>query len=176
MEEHQEHHIKIDGKLIAELLDQGEYPSNVGEVVAISDRQICLLRRDWDELTHFRLEYLDVNDCRAIEYEKETSWFRVVAGSAFLVAAAVVAFVLLMGLDDFTTEGAPFIIAMIMLFTMGYRLITSTYRHVIRFEMPDEMLVWRAPPIDFKFKAEAAHAVREYARSRGILRVPESEN
>jgi hypothetical protein len=173
MEDHQEHQIKIDGELVAELLDQDEYPSNVGEVAAISDRQICVLRRDWDELTHFRQEYLDVDDCRAIEYEKERSWYRTVGGAAFLIAAAVVALILLIGLDDFAAEGAPLIIGMIMLVTMGLRLIMSTHRHVIRFEMPDETLVWRAPPIDFKSKAGAAHAVREYARKRGILRVPE---
>jgi hypothetical protein len=170
MEHHAEHHLKIEGELVVELLDQEEFPSKIGNVVAVSDQQICLLRRDWDKLTHFRLEYLDVQDCRAIEYQEEVAYYRVVAGGIFLIAAIAALFVLFTRVDDYTTEGGPLIVAAIMLATLGMRFITSTHRHILRFEMPDEILEWHSPAVDFRYKVDAAHAVREYARKRGIFR------
>jgi len=173
METHAENHMQLDGELIAELLDQDEYPSNVGEVAAISDKQICLLRRDWHELIHYRLDYLDVGECRAIEYRKDTAYYRLVAGGAFLIAAVVLVFMLVSDVDNFATEGAPLILAVVVLVSVGTRFVTSTHRHIIYFEMLDETLVWKSPAIDFASKADAAHAVREYARNRGILRAVE---
>jgi len=173
MENRPEDGIKLDGELVAELLDQDEIPSNIGNVISISDRQICLLRRDRHALTHFRLEYFDVRDCRAIEYRKETAYYRILAGAACFIAALIFMSMLVTDLDDFSAESAPLIIAAIGLVVFGIRFITSTHRHIIRFEMPDETLIWRSPAIDFKSKAEAAHAVREYARKRGILRLIE---
>jgi len=162
--------VNLDGELVALLLDQDEYASNVGNVAAISDRQICLLRRDRHELTHFKLEYFDVHDCHAIEYQKEMAYYRILAGAVCFVAAVIFLFMLVTGFDDISTESAPFIITAIALVALGVRFITSIHRHIINFEMPDEILTWRSPAIDFKSQAEAAHAVREYARKRGILR------
>lgn len=162
--------MKLDSKLIAELLDQDEYPSNIGEVAAISDRQICFLRRDWDELTHFRLEYFDVLECRAIEYQKETAYYRLVAGITCLIAAVFFLFLFVNGLEELTEDDAPFVVGAIIFGSLGFRFVTSLHRHVIHFEMPGEVLTWRSPPTDFEYKADAARAVREYARERGILR------
>jgi hypothetical protein len=170
MENHPESFIKLDGEPVAELLDQDEYASNVGNVAAISDRQICFLRRDWHELTHFKLEYFDVRDCRAIEYQKEMASYRILVGAACFIAALIFVFIIVTGLDEISGVSAPLIIAIIVLVSLGARFVTSTHRHIIRFEMPDETLIWRSPTIDFKSKAEAAHAVRDYARKRGILR------
>jgi hypothetical protein len=170
MESRPLHHIQLDGEMIAELLDQDEYPANIGEVAGISDRQICVLRRDWHELTHLRMEYLDVHDCHAIEYRKDTAYYRMAVGIACLVAAIGLVFTLAIGLVDFSTKGAPLIIGVVVLVSIGVRFLTSTHRHIILFAMPDEVLAWRSPAIDFKAKAGAAHAVREYARKRGILR------
>ena len=170
MEKHPEDRIKADGEPVAELLDQDEYVSNVGNVASVSDRQICFLRRDKHELTHFRLEYIDVRDCRAIEYQQDTAYSRILAGVVCFIAALIVVFMLLTDLDDFSAESAPLIIAVIGLVSFGIRFITSTHRHVIRFEMPDETLIWRSPATDFASRADAAHAVREYARKRGIFR------
>ena len=170
MENRPENGIKLDGELVAELLDQDEIPSNIGNVISISDRQICLLRRDRHELTHFKLEYFDVRDCRAIEYQIEIAYYRIFAGAVCFIAALFFASILVTDMDDFSAESAPLIIAVIGLIVFGIRFITSTHRHIIRFEMPDETLIWRSPAIDFKSKAEAAHAVRDYARKRGILR------
>jgi len=171
MENRPEEGIKLDGELVAELLDQDEIPSNIGNVISISDRQICLLRRDRHALTHFRLEYFDVRDCRAIEYQIEIAYYRILAGAACFITALIFMSKLATDLDDFSAESAPLIIAAIGLVVIGIRFITSTHRHIIRFEMPDETLIWRSPAIDFKSKAEAAHAVCEYARKRGILRL-----
>ena len=41
-----------DGEIIAVLLDQDEYSSNVGSVAVVSDRQLCLLRHDWHDFSH----------------------------------------------------------------------------------------------------------------------------
>ena len=67
MTDDSKHHIELDGTLVAELLDQSEHPSNIGNVAAISDQQIVLLRRDKRELVNYRFEYFDVRDCRAIK-------------------------------------------------------------------------------------------------------------
>ena len=170
MENRPEDGIKLDGELVAELLDQDEIPSNIGNVISISDRQICLLKWDRHELTHFKLEYFDMRDCRSIEYQIEIAYSRILAGAACFIAALIFMSMLATDLDDFSAESAPLIIAAIGLIAIGIRFVTSTHRHIIRFEMPDETLIWRSPAIDFKSKAEAAHAVREYARKRGILR------
>lgn len=162
--------MQLEGELVAELLDQEEIPSKIGSVAAISDEQICVVRRDWHELTHFRLDILDVRDCRAIEYQRETSYSRILAGLICFVGAAALVFMLVANSENFFEKGAPLIIAVVALISIGVRFITSTHRHVIRFEMPGEVLVWRSPAIDFKSKAEAAHAVRDYARQRDILR------
>lgn len=173
MENHSEHHVYLEGEPVAELLDQTEYPSNIGKVVAISDRQICFLRRDRHELTHFKLEYFEMRDCRAIEYQKETAYYRILVGILSFIAVAICMFMLVTNLESYTTEGAPLIIASVALASFGVRFITSTHRHILRFEMPDETLIWRSPAIDFKSKAGAAHAVRKFARERGILREAE---
>ena len=170
MEDHPEIHIKLEGELVAELLDQQEYPSNIGSVAAISDQQICLLRRVKHALVHFKLEYLDVQDCRAIEYRQDTAYYRIVAGVACFVAAVIVAFMLATDPNGLSAESGPLIIAMIGLSTFGIRFITSIHRHIMLFEMPGETLVWRSPAIDFKSKAGAAQAVQDYAQKRGILR------
>ena len=72
-------------------------------------------------------------------------------------------------------EITPLIIGMIMFVTFGVRFATSTQRHLIRFEMPDEVLEWESPPIDFKSKAEEAVAIREFAKQRGILKEADSK-
>ncbi len=170
----QEGRTKLDGEPVAELLDQDEYPSNIGNVAAISNRQVCVLRRDRHKLTHFKLEYLDVRECRAIEYRKEMAYYRIIAAGACFVAALVFVFMLGTGLDDNSANSAPMIIVVIALVSLGVRFVTSIHRHIIRFEMPDETLVWRSPTIDFKSKVGAARAVCEYARKRGILRETKS--
>jgi len=84
MESHPDNPAKLEGVNIAELLDQHEYPSNLGNVAAISDQQICFLRRDRHELINFKLEYFEMCHCRAIEYQKETAYYRILTGPLFL--------------------------------------------------------------------------------------------
>jgi len=169
MTDDSKHHIELDGTLVAELLDQSEHPSNIGNVAAISDQQIVLLRRDKRELVNYRFEYFDVRDCHAIRYQKETAYYRIIVGAACFLAAAFFVFMLLAGVNDMVEQGGPLIIGTIASVTIGIRFVTSTHRHVIRFELPDQTLTWRSPAIDIKSRVTAAHAVREYARERGIL-------
>jgi len=169
MHKNSQDHSEIEGENIANLLDKDEYPGNIGHVAAVSDRQILVLRRDWHELTHFRMDVLEMADCRGIEYREQRVWYRVLLGYGCLVAA-VAMLVLLVTRDELTAQMAPAVIALVALVSFGVRFVTSTYRHVIRFDMPDEMLNWRSPAIDFKSKSEAAAAVREHAKRRGILR------
>lgn len=163
---------ELDGELVAELLDQGEYPSNIDNVAAISSREICFVRRARHKLIPFNIEYLNVCDCQAIEYLKDTAYYRIVAGIACFLMALIVAFNLATDPAGLSVDSGPLIIAIIALATFGIRFITSTHRHIMHFEMPDETLVWRSPAIDFKSKAEAAHAVCDFARQRGILKSP----
>lgn len=162
--------VKIDGDVIAVLLDQDEYPANVGNVVAVSDRQIAYLKRDHDVLVGFKLEYLDVDECVAIEYHREEAWYRKILAVVFYVAAAAVAISMVTGIIPFNSETQALILLFIVLVTFGVRLTTSTHRHYLQFDMPEETFHWRSPAIDFKSKASAAHAVSEYAQQRGILR------
>jgi hypothetical protein len=170
MEEASKHHVEIEGELIAELLDQMEYPSKVGNVAAVSDRQIILLKRDRKELINYRFEYYDMADCRSIAYHRETAWYRVLLGAACFVGVGVFVFMMLSDLDNFVDKATPLIIGSVACVSFGVRLVTSTHRHVLRFEMPAETLIWRSPAIDYDSKAEAAHAVRAFARERGILK------
>ena len=64
----------------------------------------------------------------------------------------------------------PVIVFLVALVSFGLRLSTSTRRHLIRFDLPGEVLDWRSPAIDFKSKAGAAEAVRKLARERDLLR------
>ena len=164
------HNFELDGELVAVLLDQDEYPANIGNVVAVSDRQICFLKRDIHELIHYRFEFYDVDDCKAIEYRDQMVYYRVVVAVVSFILTAILAFTLLIGSDGGAQDFRALVIGLIALLTLGIRFITSTHRHVINFEMPDEVLSWRSPAIDYRDKAEAAHAIREFARGRGILR------
>jgi hypothetical protein len=170
MENPADRKVDIDGKLIAILLDLDEYPSNVGEVAVVSDQQLMVIRRDRDELVGFKPAYLDVSDCRSIEYIRETAWYRIILAAIGLALAVVLAVMLFQSVGNSTDEITPLIIGTIMLVTFGIRFATSTHRHLIRFEMADEVLEWESPPIDFNSKAADARAVREFARSRGILK------
>jgi hypothetical protein len=161
--------VNLDGELVAQLLDLDEYPSNLGNVAAISDQQICFLRRDSHKLTHLKLEYFDVHDCSAIEYRTEVAYPRILAAGACFVAASISVLMLVTTFNGDPAVSAPLVIAVLGLAALGIRFSSSIHRHVIRFEMPDEVLVWRSPAIDYKSKAEAAHAVCEYARQRGIF-------
>lgn len=170
MEETSERHVEIEGNLIAELLDLQEYPSNVGEVAAVSDEQIMVLRRDRNELVGFTLQPEEMARCRSIEYQRETSWLRILVGAACFVGVGVFVIMMVMSVGNFVEKATPLIIGAIACTSFGVRMVTSTHRHVIRFEMPDEVLTWRSPAIDYDSKAEAAHDVRVFARSRGILK------
>ena len=161
---------ELEGKVIAVLLDQEEFPSNIGNVAAISDRQICFLKRDRKELIGYRFEFHDVDDCTAIEYRDQKVYYRVVVGVVSFVLTAVLAIMLATGFAGGSQDIAPLIVGAIALLAFGVRFITSTHRHVVNFEMPDQVLSWRSPAIDYRSKAEAARAVREFARERGILR------
>lgn len=149
---------------------RNEYPSNIGNVVAVSDRQICFLKRDVHELIHYRFEFFDTGDCKAIDYQDQMVYYRVAGAVISFVIAAILAITLLSGSDGGAQDFRALVIGLIATLAFGARLVTSTHRHVINFEMPDEVLHWRSPAIDYKEKAEAAHAVREFARGRGILR------
>ena len=100
MTEDSQHHIELDGTLVAELLDQSEHPSNIGNVAAISDQQIALLRRDKRELVNYRFEYFDVRDCRAVRYQKETAYYRIAVGAACFLAGTFFIIMLLTGVND----------------------------------------------------------------------------
>jgi hypothetical protein len=171
---HSEKPAEFDNELVAELLDQHEYPSNIGKVAALSSRWICFVKRDWHELTHFRLEYFEMQDCRAIKYHKETAWYRILVAIVFFAAALFLVSMLLTNSWQPNTQSAPLIVGVIALTVIGIRFITSTHRHVVRFEMPEETFTWRSPAIDFDSKADAARAVQDYARNRGILRESET--
>ena len=80
MKSHPEKPEQFDSELVAELLDQSEYPSNIGKVTALSGQWICFLKRDWHELIHYRLECVEMRYCHAIEYHKETAYYRIFAG------------------------------------------------------------------------------------------------
>jgi len=159
-----------EGEIIAVLLDQDEYSSNVGSVAVVSDQQLCLLRHDRHELIHYRSEFFEMADCIAIEYQDKMVYYRMVIGVALLLAAAVSMFMLVTDSKGISSDSTPLLFAAIMFLTIGVRFITSTHRHIIYFEMPDEILKWRSPAIDYKYKAEAARAVRDFAKERGILR------
>ena len=91
-------------------------------------------------------------------------------GVTLLITALVLAISHIVRYAELSAESGPVIIVIVAFGSIGYRFITSIDRHVIRFEMPDKILIWRSPAIDFDSKAESAHAVREFARKRGILR------
>ncbi len=164
------HNFELDGELVAVLLDQDEYPSNIGNVVAVSDRQICFLKRDIHELIHYRFEFYEIDNCKAIEYRDQMVYYRVVVAVVSFILTAILAFTLLTGSDGGAQDFRALVIGLIAVLTLGIRFITSTHRHVVNFEMTDEVLSWRSPAIDYREKAEAAHAIREFARQRGILR------
>ena len=109
-------------------------------------------------------------DCESIEYEDKPVYYQIVLGIACFIGAALAVYMLATGVTGVSEDPTPVIVALVAFLTIGIRFITSTHRHVIRFEMPDEMLKWRSPAIDYKYKAEAAHAVREFARKRGTFR------
>lgn len=170
MTDRPENRMQLEGNLVAELLDAEEHHSNIGNVAAVSDLEICFLRRTRHELVPFRLEYFDVNDCRAIEYGTETAWYRIVGALASFAIALFLGVPMVIGINKITAESGPILGLAIGLITLGVRLVTSTHRHRLRFEMPEETLIWRSPAIDFDYKAEAAAAVRNYARTRGIYK------
>ena len=87
-----------------------------------------------------------------------------------LVAAVLLLGMLVFGGEPVTARTAPLVIALIALVSFGVRLVTSTRRHLIRFDMAGEVLDWRSPAIDFKSKSAAARSVREIAEERGLLR------
>lgn len=170
MDNPSDYKVDIEGNLIAVLLDLDEYPSNVGEVAAVSDQQLMVIRRDKRELVGFKPIYLDIAGCKSIEYQQETAWYRIVVAVLGFALAAVFAVMLVMNIGASSEQITPLIIGMIMFITFGVRFVTSTHRHLILFEMPDEILKWESPPIDFKSKAEDARAVREFAKTRGLLK------
>lgn len=161
---------ELEGETIAVLLDQEEYPSNVNNVAAISDRQICYVRKDRHELVNYRFEFFDMDDCEAIEYRDQPVYYRVVLAVIFFVLTAALAIAMALGYDFGAQDFRALIIGAIALLTFGFRFATSTHRHVINFEMPDQVLTWRSPPSDFNYKAPMAQAVRDFARERGLLR------
>ena len=163
------HNFELDGELVAVLLDQDEYPSNIGNVIAISDRQICFLKRDVHELIHYRFEFYDMDDCKSIEYRDQMVYYRIVIAVTSFILTAILAFILLSGSDGGAQDFRALVIGLIAVLAIGMRFVTSTHRHVINFKMPDQVLSWRSPATDYSFKAEAAHAVRDFARKRGIL-------
>ena len=163
-------HSKLAGEVVVDLLDNDEYPSNIGHVAAVSDRQILVIRRDWHELTHFSLDVLELAECKGIEYVEQRAWYRLVLGYLGLFSAVLLLAMLVLGGEPVTAKTAPLVIALIALVSFGVRLVTSTRRHLIRFHMPGEILDWRSPAIDFKSKSAAARSVREIAAERGLLR------
>ena len=136
MQDHPKAHIQLAGEMIAELLDQNEYHSNVDNVAAVSSEQICLLRRVKHELVPFKLEYFDVNDCKAIEYVRDTAYYRIVAGVVCFAAAVIIAYILALDPNRLTPESGPLIALGIGLVTFGIRFITSIHRHILRFALP----------------------------------------
>ena len=160
----------IEGEIVAVLLDQEEFPANIGNVAAVTDRQICYLKKDRKELSHYRYEFYDIDDCKVIEYKDVRVYYRMIIAGICFILAAILGIMLATGSDGGSEDIRALLIAAIALLTFGARFITSTHRHVINFEMPDQVLRWRSPAIDYKFKADAAHAVRNFARKRGILR------
>ncbi len=162
---------ELEGEIVAVLLDKQEYPSNVDNVAAISDRQICFLKKDRHELVNYRIEFYDTDDCTVIEYRDEMVYYRIVVAIVSFITTAVLAFILATGSYGSSQEFPPLIVGLVATLTFGFRFITSTHRHVVNFEMPDRVLSWRSPAIDYRSRADAAHAVREFARERGILRL-----
>lgn len=134
------HNFELEGELIAVLLDQDEYPSNIGNIVAVSDRQLCYLKRDVHALIHYRFEFHDINDCTAIEYRDQMVWYRVIGAVISCIIAAALAITLLSGSDGGAQDFRALVIGLIATLAFGARFITSTHRHVINFEMPDEVL------------------------------------
>jgi hypothetical protein len=121
-------------------------------------------------LIHFRFEFYDMDDCNAIEYKDKMVYYRMAVAAVSFVLAAILTFTLLSGSDGGTQDFRALVIGLIAALAIGVRFVTSTHRHVINFEMPDQVLSWRSPATDYRFKAEAAHAVRDFARGRRILR------
>ena len=81
----------IGGNLIAVLLDLDECPSNVGEVAAVSDQQLMLIRWDRNELVGFKHACLDIPDCKRIDYRAGIAWYRIVViATGFALAAVLV--------------------------------------------------------------------------------------
>lgn len=163
-------HSDLEGEFVIDLLGKDEYASNLGHVAAVSDRQMLVVRRDWHELTHFRLDVLEMADCRGIEYVEQRAWHRLVLGVVSLIGAVLILGLLVVGQEPVDARMAPVIVFLVALVSLGVRLTTSTHRHLIRFDMPGEVLDWRSPAIDFKSKSGVAKAVRELARERGLLR------
>lgn len=161
---------ELAGELIAELLDEEEYPSKIGNVAAVSDREILYLARVRHELVHFRYEIHDMDECSAVVYREERAWYRVVVAASSVALAAVLAYLLATGRHGGEENVTPLVIGAIASIAMGIRFATSTHRHIIEFQMPDRVLSWRSPAIDYRSRAAAAGAVRAFARERGILR------
>ena len=65
------------------------------------------------------LEYFDMDDCRGIDYQKDTAYYRIVVAVAFFIAAAY--FLFLLVTNGVSTETAPFIVGVVV-FVMNMRI------------------------------------------------------
>ena len=86
----------VGGQLVAVSLDLDEYPSNAGEVAAISDQQLILIRWNRNELVGFKPACPNSPDCKRIESRGEMAWYRIVVIATGFQLAVVLAAVPIM--------------------------------------------------------------------------------
>jgi hypothetical protein len=159
----------MEEQLIAIFASPEDYAYHVGQVVAVGEQNLRVVRKQLSFTAPYRIELVPVSAVSNVEYRSGLVPARIVAGSLLLALLAAI-FVYLGVYWDRLEPGTPIRVGLLSLAVIyGLRWAFMSRRHQFRFLLRDgSRLKWSSRSGDYKYKIRVVERVREYIREHGF--------
>lgn len=146
-----------------------DYAYHIGEVVAIGEQNLRIVRKKMSLTTPYRTELIPVSSISSVEYKNGLVPVRIAAGVVLLALLATVFFYLGVYWSQLES-GTPIRIGLVALAVIyGLRWAFMSRRHQFFFKLHDgSRLKWSSRSGDYKYKVRVVDRVVEHMGERKL--------
>ena len=161
--------MKMDEQLIGIFASAEDYAYHIGQVVAVGEKNLRVVRRKLSFTTPYKIELVPVESISNIEYRSGLVPVRIVAGVVLLALLAGVFYYL--GIYRIQLEsGTTIRVGLLSLAGIyGLRWAFMSSRHQFLFSLSDgSRLKWNSRSGDYKYKVRVVERVIEHIGERAL--------
>ncbi len=157
------YHVQPGEDIIADLVRPAAYLKHRGQVAAVTDQRIWVLKRNLIG-EPYTFEDHAIQECASISYRKSYALGGMLGGAVMLLAGLAVLYYGIMG--QLTGFGVIFQTGFLL--GTGAAFVFGVRRHKLVFHLGQKTLVWKSGPGEFKDRITPIADIEAFAREKEI--------